>query len=306
MSVLSYREIVGRTFQHRFGEAPTSQIQYAVTLDDPATTHQEILNAIGIFHGSFHPEYSYLRCIEGSITENDPDPWHCTVTYSYAVPQAGGAGNSAFEPNPLARADVWSFSVGGSQVPALFYYHGNDNADIRPLTNSANDFFEGLLADEAEVRASISGNRPTFPLAAAAAVTNGINIAPYLGGAAYTWKCSGISAQQTTEIVNDIEINYWQVSVELVFRQNGWLMLLPDIGWHYLTGSSPAKAVVTVRDNAASSPTYGMDVPASSPQALDTDGSLLYTGSSFGPPNILQRRINPVIDFSAYFGVPPF
>jgi hypothetical protein len=108
---------------------------------------------------------------------------------------------------------------------------------VRPLVNAAGDFFEGLTTEEAEVRASISGNRPTFPLATAAAVTNALNQGAYLGGAAYSWKCSGISAQQATEVVNDIEINYWQVSVELVYRQSGWPLLLPHVGWHYLDGS---------------------------------------------------------------------
>lgn len=305
MAVVSYRELVGRTFQHRFGEAPTSQIQYAVTLDDPATTHQEILNAIGIFHGAYHPEYTYLRCVEGTISENSPDPWHAVATYNYAVP-SGGGGNPEFQLSPLARSDVWSFSTGGAQVPALTYYHGSDNVDVRPLTNSANDFFEGLLASEAEVRASISGNRAVFPLATAATVTNSVNGSPYLGGSAHTWLCSGISAQQATEIVNDIEINYWQVSVELIYRQTGWDLLIPDIGWHYLTGGDPAKAIVYVRDNAPASQTKGYDIPASSPQPLATDGSLLYTGGSYGAPNILTRRIYPVVDFSTYFGTPPF
>jgi len=141
MAVVDFRELVGRSFQHRFGEAPTSQIQYAVTLDDPATTHQEILNAIGIFHGAYHPEYTYLRCVEGSISENSPDPWHATVSYSYAVPELGG--NPEFDPSPLARPDVWSFSTGGAQVPALVHYNGDANEDIQPLVNAAGDFFEG-------------------------------------------------------------------------------------------------------------------------------------------------------------------
>jgi hypothetical protein len=302
MAVLSARELA-RSFQHRFGEAPTAQLRYALTLSDPATTQQEMLNYVGIFHGSFHPEYTYLRCIEGAITENDPDMWHSTITYSYAVPERG---NVEFEPNPLARPDVWSFSTGGAQVPALTYYEGAGNGDVRPLTNSAGDYFEGLLATEAEVRASISGNRSTFPLATAAAVTNAINASPYLGGAAFTWQCSGIAAQQATEVVNDIEINYWQVSVELVYRQTGWPLLLPDIGFHYLTGADPAKAICYVRDDAPASPTKGQDIPAATPQPLDTNGSLLYTGGSSGPPNILTRRINPVVDFSSFFGTPPF
>ena len=303
MAVLSYRELLGRTFQHRFGESPTAEIRYALTLDDPNTSHQEMLNAVGIFHGSYHPEYTYLRCTEGSVSENDPDPWHATISYRYETPLRG---NLEWEPNPLARPDVWSFSTGGAQVPALVYYEGIGNSNVLPLTNTAGDYFEGLTTEESEVRASISGNRQTFPLALAAAVTNSLNNAPYLGGAAYTWKCAGISAQQATEVVNDIELNFWSVTVELVYRQSGWQLLLPNIGWNYLTGGDPAKASVYVRDDAPNSPTKGQDIPAANPQALDESGSLKYTGSSFGPPDILERRLNPAVDFSTYFGVPPF
>jgi len=298
MAVISYRELVGRSFQHRFGEAPTSQIQYAVTLDDPATTHQEILNAIGIFHGAYHPEYSYLRCVEGSISENSPDPWHATVSYNYALPELGG--NPEFDPSPLGRADVWSFSTGGAQVPALVYYEGSGNGNIKPLVNSAYDYFEGLLASEAEVRASISGNRAIFPLATAAAVTNAVNASPYLGGPAHSWMCGGISAQQASEVVNGVEINYWQVSVELIYRQSGWDLLLPNIGWHYLDpfdGFKKKVCYVWAADTGY--------VAASSPQPLNTDGSLKYP-SAAGVPDILTRRINPEVDFNTYFGVPPF
>jgi len=294
MAVLSYRELVGRTFQHRFGESPTAEIRYALTLDDPATSHQEMLNAVGIFHGSYHPEYTYLRCTEGSVSENDPDPWHATISYRYETPLRG---NLEWEPNPLARPDVWSFSTGGAQVPALVYYEGSGNDNVLPLVNGAGDFFEGLTTEEAEVRASISGNRASYPLAVAAAVTNALNNAPYLGGDTHTWKCSGISAQQSTEVVNEIELNFWSVTVELVYRQSGWPMLLPHVGWHYLDGSD--KKVCYVLDDESN------EIAASSPQPLNTDGTLKYPGAG-GTPDILERRLNPEVDFSTYFGVPPF
>lgn len=295
MAVLSNRELVGRSFQHRFGEAPTAERKFAVTLDDPATNTQEIFNAIGIAHGDYHPEYTYLRCVEGSVSENSPDPWHAEITYRYQVPELGG--NQEFDPNPLARPDVWSFSTGGAQVPALVYYEGSGNSTIYPLVNAAGDFFEGLTMDESEVRASISGNRPTFPLATAAAVTNAINESAYLGGLQHTWKCTGISAQQATEVVNGIELNYWQVSVELAYRQSGWPMLLPHVGWHYLDAGEKKLCYVLDDD--------GNPVAAAFPQPLASDGTLKYPGAG-GTPDVLIRRINPEIDFNAYFGVPPF
>jgi hypothetical protein len=298
MAVLSYRELAGRTFQHKFGEAPTAEIRYALTLDDPETPHQSMLGAVGIFHGTPHPEYPYLLCIEGSVSENDPDPWHATISYRYETPQRGIA---EFQPNPLARADVWSFSTGGAQVPALTYFEGSGNGDVRPLVNAAGDFFEGLTTEEAEVRASISGNREVFPLAVAAAVTNALNDAYYLGGQKHTWKCSGISAQQTTEVVDEggvsTELNYWQVSVELVYRQSGWPLLLPHVGWHYLDGAE--KKLAYVKDDESN------NVAAAFPQPLASDGTLLYPGAG-GMPDILTRRLSPEVDFNFFFSTPPF
>jgi hypothetical protein len=298
MAVRSFRELAGRTFQHRFGESPTAEIRYALTLDDPATSHQEMLNSVGIFHGSLHPEYLYLVCTEGSVSEADPDPWHASITYRYEVPLRG---TQEFQANPLARPDVWSFSTAGSQVPALTYYSGSGNGSILPLVNGAGDFFEGLTTDESEVRASISGNRSAFPLATAAAVTNALNNAPYLGGAVHTWKCAGISAQQATEVVNDIELNYWQVSVELIYRQSGWPMLIPHVGWNYLVTAGGEKRAAYVIDPEDGS----TKLPSSTPQPLNSDGTLKYAGAG-GAPDLLTRRLHPEVDFSAYFGTPPF
>ena len=294
MAVLGVRELAGRTLSHRFGEPPTAEVRFAITLDTPDTPQQQIFNAIGIFHGSFHPEYTYLRCVEGTIAENDPDPWHATATYRYELPQRG---NQDFEPNPLARPDVWSFSTAGAQVPALVYYSGSGNGSVLPLVNAAGDFFEGLTTEESEVRASISGNRSAFPLATAAAVTNAVNSSAYLGGAAHTWKCSGISAQQTTELVNDVEINYWQVSVELVYRQSGWDLLLPHVGFNYLSGSDKKAAWVYDEE--------GNKIVSTNPQPLNSDGTLKYPGGG-GTPDILARRVNPEVNFSNFFGTPPF
>lgn len=291
MAVLSYREVIPRTFTHRFGESPSAEIKYVATLDG-ATATQDILNAIGIFHGSQHPEYLYLRCLAGNV--NETDQFHAEVLYSYGVVNQD---SQSWDPSPLARADVWSFSTGGSQVPALVYYDGSTR---KPLVNAAGDYFDGITVNEAEVRCSISGNRASFPLAVAAAVTNTVNSAPYLGGAAHTWFCSGISGQQTAEVINDIEIRYWQVSVELVYRQSGHNLQLPHVGWHYVNSPGGPKYRTYVR--AAD----GTDVDAATPQPLTTTGSQKYTGGTSGEPDILERRVYPAVSFSTFFGTPPF
>jgi hypothetical protein len=244
---------------------------------------------VGIFHAAAHPEFSYLRCLNIQVTETDRH--HAEITYSYELPK-----QENLDPNPLARADVWSFSTGGSQVPALVYYDGDGNGSKKPLQNTAKEFFEGLTTFEAEVRASIAGNRSAFPLADASAVTNSVNDAAYLGGAKHTWLCTGISGQQATEVVNDVELRYWQITVELVYRASGHNLLLPNVGWNYLDGSKKKRAWVE-------DPESGEKVASGSPRALTESGDLKADDEE---PDILERRIYPEADFSSYFGTPPF
>jgi hypothetical protein len=290
MPVLAFREVIPRTFSHRFGESPTAEIKYHLTTDGPVNT-QEALNAVGIFHGTPHPEYGYLLCNEGAVTELDR--FHVEVTYSYSVPAIGTQDS---DPNPLARADIWSFSTGGAAVPALAYFHGSGNGDMRVLVNSAGDFFEGAMTEESELRCTISGNRPSFPVGVAAQVTNCVNADAYLGAQPYQWKCQGISGQQQVEVVNGSELKYWSVSVELAYRQSGWRLMLPNVGYNYLEGSQQKRAYVIDPDS-------GDKVASSNPVALNANGSLKGSGVA---PDILYRRVHREVAFAPLFGRPPF
>lgn len=292
MAVLSSREVIPRTLSHRFGESPTAERKFAVTLDGP-TNAQDILNAVGIFHGSAHPEFAYLLCHNGQVTETDR--FHAEVTYSYETPK-----QHEYQANPLARPDVWSFSTGGSQAPFLYYYHGTGNDDVRPLVNAANDYIEGMTVMAPEVRATISGNRSSFPLAAAAEVTNSINASPYLGGPAFSWMCNGISAQQAVEVVNGAEVKYWQVSVELTYRRGGYIEKIPHVGFHYIDGGQKRRAWVYEGESGSSE-----KVDATTPQPLTESGALKYPGGD-GQPDQLERRPYPAVNFATYFGTPPF
>jgi hypothetical protein len=292
MSVLSFREVLPRTAAHKFGESPTAQRKFIATLDG-ATDTQSVITHIGILHTSTHPELSFLRCTNISFTETDEH--HAEITYDYGLVK-----QEEQDPNPLARADVWQFSTGGSEVPALVFYEGAGNNNKKPLQNTAKDFIEGLTTQEAEVRASISGNRAVFPLDLATAVTNSVNAGSYLGGAEHTWFCQGISGQQASEMVNGVEVNYWQITVELVYRASGHNLLVPNVGWQYLFLLSKLRAWVWF-DPGDGQPR--VPVPSASPRALDANGGLKPEGD---PPDILVRRVYPEADFTAYFGSPPF
>jgi hypothetical protein len=286
MGVRSSREVSARTLTHRFGEPPTADRRFIVTLDNTAPTVIEVASALGIYHGSPHPEFSFLTMTEAVLTEGSPSPFHAEVTFSYELLQPDER-----DPNPLARPDIWSFSTGGAAVPALFYWDGNTQ---KPLVNSANDFFEGLTTEEGECRASITGNRSVFPLATAIAVTNCVNNLDYLGAPEFHWKCTGISGQQQIEMVNDAEVRYWSITTELVYRRTGWNLFLPDVGYNYLEGGAKKRAWVEDPDS-------GERVPCVNPVALKNDGDLKAPGEL---PNLLERRINRSVDFSQFFGTP--
>ena len=290
MTILASREVIPRTFSHKFGESPTAEIKYHVTTSAPVNT-QAVLDYINIKHGTAHPEYPYLLCSQGDV--NELDRYHVEVTYSYSVPAIGTQDS---DPNPLARNDIWSFSTGGSAIPALAYFHGTGNGDVRALVNSAYDFFEGAMTEEAELRCTISGNRAAFPVGVAAAVTNCVNVDAYLGAQQYQWKCQGISGQQQVEVVNGFELKYWSVSVELAFRQSGWRLMLPNIGYNYLEGGQKKRAYVVDSES-------GERVASSNPVALNDNGSLKGSGTA---PDILYRRVHREVEFQPLFGKPPF
>jgi hypothetical protein len=94
--------------------------------------------------------------------------------------------------------------------------------------------------------------------------------------------------------VNDVEINYWAITSELAYRQTGWNLQLPDVGYNYLEGGEKKRAYVIDPDS-------GDKVAAVNPVALNSNGSLKTAGQL---PDILDRRVNREVDFSSYFGRP--
>jgi hypothetical protein len=284
MGILSYTELATVAASRKFGEAPTFQRKFVVEVDDPTTQQSLITNAPGVYFLSAHPEASYCRAMNVSVSNYNGSRWHYEVTWDYELPKQANV-----DPNPLARADIWKWSTGGLQVPSLYYYEGET---LEPLQNSANDFFEGVTTDISTLQASISGNRATFDYGLATTVTNAINSAPYLGANPYTWKCSGIAATPAVEVVNEVEVRYWQVEVTLEYRPDGWPLQLPNVGWNYIDGSTKKRAYVIDTDS-------GDKVPSSNPQPLNSDGTL-----ATGAPTILVRRVHKAVNFQQYFGTP--
>lgn len=286
MGIKNVTELATVSGSRKFGEPPSFQRKWVVEVDDPTTSQTLMSNACGVAFLDGHPEASYCRAMKVAVTNYSGSRWHYEVTWDYELSKQANP-----DPNPLARPDIWRWTTGGLQVPALYYY--DDNDELKPLTNSANDFFEGATADISTLQASISSNRPTFDYGLATLVTNTVNSDNFLNSDPYTWKCSGISGTPQVEVVNEAELRYWQIEVTLEYRPDGWPLQLPDVGWNYLDGSTKKRAYVTDPDTSEK-------VPASNPQPLNTNGTL-----KTGAPDILVRRVHLAVEFAQYFGTPP-
>ncbi len=288
MSVNSWRELP-RTVTHLIGASPEFERRFVVTLNTPDTNSGLMVAAVGAQHGSAHPEVPAAKCREVTVTEAyEGNRYWAEVVAQYAIPPAE---ERDIELLPWLRPDVWKFVTQGVAVPALYYYDGNTQ---KPLTNSAGDFFEGLTVDEAQQKITITSNRQQFPSALAAAVTNCVNDGSYLGFPQDGVKVQGISGEEATEQVNGQEVRYWKITSELLGRQSGWNLLLPDVGFNFIEGGVKKRADVEGPD--------GEQVASANPIALDGSGGK-QPGDTL--PAILTRRVYKRITMSDYFGTPP-
>lgn len=288
MSVREWRELP-RTVTHLIGESPEFERRFVVTLDNPDTLATTVIAAVGATHYSSHPEVSWARCYDVTVNEafEGNRYWH-EVLARYRIPAAAELDANLL---PWLRPDVWKFQTQGVAVPALFYFDGNTE---RPLTNSAGDFVEGLTVDEAQQKITIQSNRQQFPSGLAAAVTNCVNSTAYLGFAADCVKVQGISAEPATEQINGQEVRYWKITSELLARQTGWNLLIPDVGFNFIDAGQRRRAFAVGPE--------GDVVPSANPVALNGTGGLRAAGQL---PAILTRRVYKRIEMSGFFGTPP-
>jgi hypothetical protein len=290
MAVISHRELP-RTFDRRFGERFVAERRFVVTVDDNGCTAQEAYTAAGVPNlFALHPEHP-IRLVEAEYQEHFEDSrYHNLVIARYG-------GDIQTDPDqflaPTLRPAKWSFQTQGTTVPALFYYDQGGNNSTAPLTNSANDYFSGLTTDEAQCKVVIQENRTNFPSPLAISLTNTINSTSWIGGATHCWKCQGINGELKFEVFGETLYRYWSVTAELLYRQTGWPLQLPDVGFNFIGGGQKRRAVVFDFENAEW-------VASANPVGLDGSG-----GITLGAPAILTRRVHREVDFNSFFASPP-
>ena len=298
MGIVSTHELA-RTVESEVGLPERAVRRWAIVLSDNTLqgnplSERDVFVSLGFGNwGEPHPTFDHLLLRKVTLNERLNDsPYHaeCIAEYSYIEPEAIQA--------PTNRRADWRFESQPGQVAALFYYHDasvgafSGNNDIRPLTNSAFDYFDGLTADETMVKITISKNFWPFPLTIFG-MLNFINSETYMTCTRYTLKCTGVTADYTQEFFSNQTFKFWETQIELMFRQSGWQLRLPDVGWNFLNGGTKQRAMVFDERN-------GEWVASANPIGLNGSGQ-----QTFGQPAILQRRVNPAMDFGPLLGRPP-
>ena len=299
MSIVSYTELA-RSFENELGTPARAVRRWAVVLSDNTLAGNPLNTAdifstitdITNFGTATHPSHTALKFRKVTINERFGDsPYHVEVVAEY------GSVTDQEILAPTARRADWVFESQPGQLAALRYYHGETgNEDPRPLTNTAGDYFEGLTAEESMVRITIRKNFAAFPTTLMG-LTNFLNNATYATCAKHTLKCVGVNSDFTQEVWNNTEYSFWATEIVLQFRQSGWPLLIPDVGFNFLAGSEKRRAMVFDFKNSEW-------VASPGPVALDGAGGQSLGAFPGGQPSILTRRVNPDISFSV-FGVPP-
>lgn len=295
-----------REFEAEVGKAPMAVRRWVLNLSDDTmsapTLELDYLRACinsNLVWGTAHPTFAWLKFRKATLQENyEGDPYKALVTADYGVIQP----EEIIEPRN--RPAVWSSESGSQEVPTLYYYSGSGNNTLLPLTNSAYDFYQGLTTAEAVVKFRVIKNfgippsqlspgiGSVFPYTQVAAI-NHLNNGVYGGAAAHTFKCTAANITYNVESFGAEIHEFWQMTAELTFRQTGWNLQLPDVGFNFLSGGQKRRAMVFDFENGE----Y-----VASPSVVGLNGSGAQTG---GAPAILVRRVLPEANFTSLFGAMP-
>jgi len=224
------------------------------------------------------------------------------------------------DPNPLNRPDVYSLSTGSSTVAATEQWVDPDRFPAlpngwQPIVNTAGDRIEGLKKRQVEISMSIKANRSDPPFSLAKGFVNKTNSTSWQGGAPETWLCTGISAQQQSEMVGEDVIDYWSITFNFSYREDGWYVRAPNVGLYayYFVPQSGIGSVsfpptfplqgglekrrITVTDE------NGVKRPSAQPLPLADDGKLetqLLSNNQI-KTRILVFTVYRAVDFKTYF-----
>jgi hypothetical protein len=292
MSFLSLKELP-RKAVYEIGQTRQLTREFVVVRTDNAidspVSESAVLVATGLDLGQEHPTYTGQKYKLSKLTYSEAhegSPYHGKIVADYRVVLDSEL------LSPTARTYEWTFSSAPGEVPALFYYSGAGNGTKLPLTNSAYDYFPGLVTQESVITILITANWASLPTSWIAA-QNFVNDGTFLGCPAGSVRVEKVTVEPDREDVSGVVTAFWRATAELRYRQSGHSYQLPDIGFNFIDSGQKRRCMVFDFQNSEWIP---------SPNPVGLNGSGAQTG---GAPTILTRRVNPETNFTTLFGAPP-
>lgn len=158
----------------------------------------------------------------------------------------------ATEPETWQKITVTSEQMTKPAVgwPSLGAIPAENNDDDKGLgaQNSAGDPVDGLEEDVALVKMSYTNTQVTNPnFQELLRYTNRCNFVPFLGGAEYTVRMMGFSADY------DQKNRIWSVTVDFLYNPDGWQIKYYDVGFNENIGGE-RRAILDLANNPVSKP----------------------------------------------------
>ncbi len=198
------------------------------------------------------------------------------VTVEYSTPKGANAQRTKDEPtNPLLREPKIEWDFEDSTVPLYFEVDDRGNLDTRrPVVNSCGQPFEpSVERDVSDLMLRVTRNEGDFDPVFALKIKNATNSDKFLGFDPNKCKIKRITAKQTSETQplpagqdgEETTIFYWEVTYEIVIRQDGWRAQVINQGLMQTDVTDPTKLV----------PILAKGQPVTEPVPLSANGTPL-------------------------------
>lgn len=286
-----------RTSNGKFGESSRYTRVFLVQSDDLEESLTAIQDAPGVSYNDSYPYDSGSKCQSFSVEPADDSGllWSVRIGYEPPEPDKGEGGDQS-PGEGWIKQPIWSAGSSVTAVPIFEHYVADSNVQKAVITNSAGDPLEGLEAEAAEFRLSLTSYAYSHSdwLSNAVLYTNAVNSDTWHGQPPGTWKCQGMSAQ----VGNSNGQVYWELTWEFAHRDT-WNCVPWDLGFHQRvnddgepSGSGTKRKAIVGQDKK----------PVKQPVAL-AGGVALPPGS---PPVVINNgegvRVYRKLPFQSVFG----
>ena len=237
MAILWSEEIPReRSASGKFKDGTSYKRAFFVRTDSMTESLVYISNAPGIGFQAEHPDDPSALMKSFDVKPADDSGLLYVVSYDYAKADPGEKPEDPQDPeNPEEpkpgsmefRPPVWG---GASSVVTEPIY--KDRGGV-VMCNSAGDPLEGLQAERAEEKLTLTQYYPTHQgwQQLAREYTNAINNDTWNGGIARTWKCQGCSKKLNIENKDGETLVYWEITWEFAYKADKWQLFPWDIGF---------------------------------------------------------------------------